>query len=252
MLWGSGDAGPLCILFAATYPERTRGLVLFNSMPRTTRAPDMPWLVARSTVEQRNDELIRRGGDPTYHEDMMKLVHPSATAEERRTSARVSRLGTSPGGWAAYTRRNHDVDVRDVLPTIRVPTLVMCRTNVAFPPGVLESARYMAQRIPAARLVELLGADFGPPFGDQEQLFGELEQFLAEVVEARHEPRPDRVLATVLFTDIVGATARAAELGDRAWRELLTKHHTAVRGQLARFRGQEVETAGDGFFATFD
>ncbi len=252
MLWGSGDAGPLCILFAATYPERTRGLVLFNSMPRTTRAPDMPWLVARSTVEQRNDELIQRRGDPTYHEDMMKLVHPSATAEERRTSARVSRLGTSPGGWAAYTRMNHDVDVRDVLPTIRVPTLVMCRTNVAFPPGVLESARYMAQRIPAARLVELLGADFGPPFGDQEQLFGELEQFLAEVVEARHEPRPDRVLATVLFTDIVGATARAAELGDRPWRELLTKHHTAVRGQLARFRGQEVDTAGDGFFATFD
>ena len=127
-----------------------------------------------------------------------------------------------------------------------------CRTNVAFPPGTLESGRYLAGRIPGARLLELPGEDFAPPFGDQEQLVGEVERFLQEVVHGDREIAPERVLATVLFTDIVSATERAAELGDRAYRELLVQHHAAVRSQLARFRGQEMDTAGDGFFATFD
>ena len=201
----------------------------------------------------RLEELIERWGDAGFHEEGLKLNSPSATAEERRTAVRVSRLGTSPGGWAAYVRMNLDVDVREVLSTIGVPTLVICRTGVTVPPGRAESARYLAKHIPNARLVELPGGDFAPVFGDQDRLFGEIERFLASLLEEKGwESKPDRVLATVLFTDIVGATARAAELGDRAWREMLERHHSAVRDELRLFRGQEVDTAGDGFFATFD
>jgi class 3 adenylate cyclase len=146
---------------------------------------------------------------------------------------------------------NLDVDVRDVLPSVHVPTLVMHRTELSILD--VRGGRYLAERIPGARLVELPGRNLGP-YDDQEQFFNELERFLAEALEARerYEQEPDRVLATVLFTDIVSATAQAAELGDSAWRELLQTHHAAVRTQLSRFRGKEVDTAGDGFFASFD
>jgi class 3 adenylate cyclase len=145
---------------------------------------------------------------------------------------------------------NIDVDVCYVLPLIRVPTIVLQREGAAWDP---RSGQYLAEHVPGARLVRLPGADFLPYLGDQERLFAELEVFLAEVGEGKAwQVEPDRVLATVLFTDIVGATARAAELGDRAWRELLQRHHETVRTELGRFRGKEVDTAGDGFFATFD
>ena len=253
VLWGPGDTGPLCMLFAATYPERTLGLVLFHAFPRFVRSPETPWLVPRAVAEERIDEIARRWGEPAVHAELLKAIAPSATEEESRSSARVSRLSTSPGAWAAYSRMNLDVDVRDVLPIIGVPTLVLCRTGVAFPPGVAENARYLADRIPGARLVELPGEDFPPPFGDQERLAAEVQRFLAGVLEGKPwEAESDRVLATVLFTDIVGATQRAAALGDRAYRELIEQHHGAVRAQLGRFRGTEMDTAGDGFFATFD
>jgi class 3 adenylate cyclase/pimeloyl-ACP methyl ester carboxylesterase len=252
VLWGPGDTAPLCVLFAATYPERTLGLILFNAFPRFVRSPDMPWLRTRTEVEQRIDELTRRFGEQAYREEEMARFAPSRIEEERRRAVRIRWLSTSPGALSAYLRMNLDVDVRDILPLVRVPTLVMHRRDVAFPPGTSQSGRYLAERIPGARLIELPGADFPPPFGDQEQLFGELERFLAEVVGGDYEVIPDRVLATVLFTDIVGATERAAELGDRAYRELLERHHGAVRAQLGRFRGTEMDTAGDGFFATFD
>jgi class 3 adenylate cyclase/pimeloyl-ACP methyl ester carboxylesterase len=253
VLWGPGDAGPLCMLFAATYPERTLGLILFHSGPRFVRSPHTPWLAPRVVVEERIEEIVRRWGEPSFHVELAKNMIPSATADELRSSARASRLSTTPGAWGAYARMNLDVDVRDVLSTIGVPTLVVCRTGVAFPPGVCENSRYLADRIPGAQLVELPGVDFPPPFGDQEPLFSAIEGFLGDVSagEARR-PAPERVLATVLFTDIVGATERAAELGDRAYRELLEQHHDAVRAQLGRFRGTEMDTAGDGFFATFD
>jgi class 3 adenylate cyclase len=160
---------------------------------------------------------------------------------------RVFRLSVSPGAAVAYVRANLDVDVRDVLPLVRVPTLVLHRESFS------RSSRYLAERIPGARLVELPGRDLGPMFGDQERLFNELEAFLVTIPEqARPTPEPDRVLATVLFTDIVDATARAAQLGDRAWGRLLEEHHELVRSQLQQFRGREMDTAGDGFFATFD
>jgi class 3 adenylate cyclase len=146
---------------------------------------------------------------------------------------------------------NDDVDVCDVLPLIRVSTLVLHRKDGGG--WDVRSGRYLAQHIGGARLVELPGADFSPQIGEQGQLLSELERFLADVAEGKTAVlEPDRVLATVLFTDIVGATARAAQLGDRAWRELLQRHHEAVRAQLGRFRGREIDTAGDGFFATFD
>jgi class 3 adenylate cyclase len=138
-----------------------------------------------------------------------------------------------------------------VLPLIQVPTLVMHRAQLEVVD--VRSSRYLAAQIPGARLVELPGRDFAPQVGDPDRLFAELEQFVAEVAEGKAwQGQPDRVLATVLFTDIVGSSERAAALGDRAWRELLERHHDAIRRQLGRFRGQEVDTAGDGFFATFD
>jgi class 3 adenylate cyclase len=253
LLFGAGDAGPLCALFAATYPERTIGLVLFNSAPRFLRSPDLPLLPTQAEQERRLDEILRRWGEPAFHEDQLKRFNPSATAEERKSTARVFRLSVSPGAAADYYRMYHlDVDVRDVLPSIHVPTLVMYRSEVPVA-SVRSAGHYLAERIPGARLVELPGRDAGASFGDTDQLIAELEAFLAEVVEEkRWQTEPHRVLATVLFTDIVGATARAAELGDRAWRELLEKHHADVRRQLSRFRGKEMDTAGDGFFATFD
>jgi len=250
VIFGLGEAGPLCILFAATYPERTSGLVLMNSTPRFVRAPDLPWLPSRGQMEARVDELAHRWGEEEFHEDMIRRSNPSISDEELPGFTRVNRLSVSPGTAAAYLRSNLDVDVRDVLPLVRVPTLVLQRKEVdAFH---VDSGRYLAERVPRARLCELPGRDFGPLFGDEEALFVELERFLKEVQEVREPEEPDRILATVLFTDIVGATARASELGDRAWRQLLLKHHETVRSELGRFRGKEMDTAGDGFFATFD
>jgi class 3 adenylate cyclase len=180
----------------------------------------------------------------------MRASNPSIPEEEAESFARLVRLSVSPGSAAAYVRMNVEVDVSHVLSSIRVPTLVLHRTQSFWD---VRSGRYLAEHIAGARFVELPGADFAPELGDQEQLFAELERFLGEVAEGKAiEIEPDRVLATVLFTDIVGATARAAELGDRAWRELLAKHHETVRGLLGRFRGVEQDTAGDGFFASFD
>jgi class 3 adenylate cyclase len=251
VLVGLGDGGPLCALFAATYPERTTALVLLNSTPRVVRNPEFPWLPTRAEWERRVEDALRTWGDRDAAAERFGLGSPSATEEERRSFARVFTLSVSPGSAAAYMRMNLDMDITDVLPLIRVPTLVMHRTEMAFLD--IRSGRYLAEHIPGARLVELPGRDFAPQLGDSDRLFAELEGFLQEVVEGEGwTADPDRVLATVLFTDIVDSTARAAALGDRAWRELLHKHHDAVRSQLGRFRGKEMDTAGDGFFATFD
>jgi class 3 adenylate cyclase len=252
VLAGLGDAGPLCVLFAATYPERTTALVLVNSTPRFTRAADFPWLQTRGEMEQRVDEFAHRWGEPAFMDEFVRSGNPDTSEEERAGLLRVGRLSLSPRAAADYLRMNLDVDVRDVLPSVHVPTLVMHRTEL--PILDIRGGRYLAERIPDARLIELPGRNLGPSFGDQELFFGELERFLDEALEARerYEQEPDRVLATVLFTDIVSATAQAVELGDSAWRELLLTHHAAVRKQLSRFRGKEIDTAGDGFFASFD
>jgi class 3 adenylate cyclase len=161
--------------------------------------------------------------------------------------ARLERLSGSPGAILAFLRAQRDADVRHVLPAIQAPTLVIQRADDAYRRP--EHGRYFAANIPGAKYVELPGRDNLPYVGDQDAVLDEVEEFLTGV---RHGPEPDRVLATVLFTDIVGSTARAAELGDRRWRDLLDRHHTAVRRELERGRGREVDTAGDGFLATFD
>jgi class 3 adenylate cyclase len=251
VLVGLGEGGPFCALFAATYPERTTALVLINTSPRMVRSPELPWLPTRAEHERGIEEWVRSWGNTELAAERFGRGSPSATEEERRGFARVIRLSVSPGSAAAYLRMNLDVDICDVLPLIRVPTLVMQRADLERMD--IRNGRYLAEHIPGARLVELPGRDFAPQIGDTDRLFAELESFLKEVVEGEPwEAEPDRILATVLFTDIVDSTARAAGLGDRAWRQLLHKHHEIVRRQLGRFRGKEMDTAGDGFFATFD
>jgi len=250
VVFGLGDSGPLCVVFAATYPERTTALVLMNSSPRFVRNSELPWLPGRAEADSSAKQVERHWGDPVFLDEMFRKANPSASEEDARSSGREMRIAVSPGSAAAYMRMNDDVDVCDVLGSVRVPTLVLQREDAHWD---VRSSRYLAAHVPGARLVELPGADFEPQFGDQEQLFAELESFLADVREEQQWPsEPERVLATVLFTDIIGSTSRAVELGDRAWRELLERHHALVRRQLVRFRGQEVDTAGDGFFASFD
>jgi len=251
VLLGAGDAGPLCTLFAATYPERIIALVLMNTTPCFVRTTDLPWLPPRREVERGFEELTRRWGDRERTDEVLRSSMPGATDDERAAFGRVFRLSLSPGSVAQYLRMTIDTDVRGVLPSIRVPTLVFHRTGLASPD--IRCGRYMAEHIRGSRLIELDGPDYPPGIGNQDQIFAELDAFITTAAEGgRMAAEPERVLATVLFTDIVDATARAAALGDSEWRMTVEKHHELVRRQLSRFRGTEVDTAGDGFFATFD
>jgi class 3 adenylate cyclase len=177
---------------------------------------------------------------------------PSADDESKRAFATMMRQSASPGAVVALQRMNMDMDVRHVLPAIRIPTLVLNRTGDAS--DVVHGSRYLAQNIRGATHVELPGSDHAVFAGDTEPVLEVLERFLTETWERRvaDDADPDRVLATVLFTDIVGSTAIAAEVGDANWRKRLEAHHALIRRQLSRFRGVEVDTAGDGFFASFD
>jgi len=233
-LLGAVQGGQLCALFAATYPERTRGLVLFSPHASAADVPPVP----RSSEEARE-----RWGTSELSEEMVRAVFPSLAgdAEFLRWHADYLRFAASPGAAAEFFRMLHDTDVSDVLPTIRVPTLVVYRAPER------AAALRVAELIPGARSVQISGDDGAPWIGDE--LPAEVERFLSGRDKA---PVPDSILTTVLFTDIVASTERAAELGDRVWRDLLARHHAAVRRDLGRFRGQELDTAGDGFFATFD
>jgi class 3 adenylate cyclase len=245
----AGDSGPLGLLFAATHVDRTLGLILCNAFSNFTRTPDMPWLPSPEDYAAWVDETQRRWGDADFWDEMFAHSPSLETREDRLEFARPIRLSVSPGNMAQYLRLNADIDLRHVLPTVRVPTLVLARSEVG--DSIRLTADYVSDRIPTARLVVLPGRDLIPLVFDRESLFAEFEDFLEEV-RAGVQEEPDRVLATVLFTDIVGSTAKAAELGDRAWRELLAAHHERIRRELSRFRGRELDTAGDGFFATFD
>jgi len=246
-----GEGGPLAMLFAATYPERTVGLALMNTTPRFVRSTELPWLSSRGEYERRVDEMVHRWTQPEAYDESLPRGSPDLTEDEKLAFGRVVRLSVSPGALRAYMRMNLDVDVCGVLQSIRVPTLVLQRTEIELVD--VRTSRYLADHIAGARLVELPGRNFAPQVGDPEAVLRELERFVADVQSGEWEAaEPDRVLSTVLFTDIVGSTARAAELGDRAWRSLLTRHHELVRTELARHRGKELDTAGDGFFASFD
>jgi class 3 adenylate cyclase len=179
----------------------------------------------------------------------MAMWAPSIAGDAQRMAAAVAyfRAAASPGAALAVMKMNREIDVRDILPSVRVPTLILHRTGERVID--VENARYMASRIPGAKLVELPGIDHMPWFGDIDALVQEVEEFLTG---ERHAAEPERVLATVQFTDIVRSTERAAALGDRKWREVLEKFQAMVREALREHRGREIDTAGDGFLAAFD
>ncbi len=244
-VFGASEGGNLSILFAATHPERVHALVLQAVYAKRLWSPDYPWA---PTPEQRerDTELIAR--EWAGEMDVAQLA-PSAVADPAlmRRITMFFRRSVSPGAAVALNRMNAQIDTRSVLPTIRVPTLVIQR--VGDREVNVEEERWIASQIPDAKYVELAGDDHLPWIGDSDLLLDEVEEFLTGV---RRGPDPDRVLATVLFTDIVGSTERAAALGDRRWHELLAAHHVVVRHQLDRWQGQEIDTAGDGFMASFD
>ena len=244
-LIGLSEGAPLSVLFAATYPERTSAVVLLGGFATERHTPDFEWGLKDGEVEPFLEQIQRDWGGPVG----LDIRAPSRADDERFRAnwARYLRMGASPQAVVALMRMNAQIDVTGTLPACRVPTLVLHRTgDMAVP---VEAGRLLAARIPGAKLVELPGIDHLPWVGDADAIVDEIAEFLTGVRPTRVI---DRALATVLFTDIVGSTERAAAVGDARWRELLAEHHRVVRAQLQQFGGREIDTAGDGFFATFD
>jgi class 3 adenylate cyclase len=239
------EGGPMCALFSATYPSRTSALVMYGSYARWLHASDHPWA---PTLEyhERALQAYETGWGTSIG---LRHFAPSVARDEvfRERWGRFLRAAASPGAASALLRMNIQIDVCAVLPTIRVPTLVLHRAGDKLID--VRCGRYLASRIDGAKYVELPGDDHLFWIGDGDALVDEIEEFLTGV---RHVPHSDRVLATVVFTDIVGSTERAAALGDAKWRELLQRYHECARHEVAMFHGKEIDTAGDGFFATFD
>jgi pimeloyl-ACP methyl ester carboxylesterase len=247
-LLGISEGGPMSVLFAATHPERVSALVLYGAMGRTTEAADYPWASPAEALRESAVEFIAPYWGQQA-EGMVELFAPSFSDDPEAVefTARMERSAASPAMVQQIFEMFLDIDVRDILPTIHVPTLVIHRHGDRVVNR--RAGEQLAAQIPDARYLELPGIDHLPWAGDSEAVLGEIEEFLTG---ARSLPEPDRVLATVMFTDIVASTERAAELGDARWRELLAAHQAALRRELARFRGREVKTLGDGCLATFD
>jgi class 3 adenylate cyclase len=242
-LLGYSEGGPMCVLFAATYPERARALVLYGAYAKR-RDPDddYPWA---STSDERRSYAATLG--ETWGDNVdLSTVAPHADPALTAWFQRRGRASLSPSGARDLILMNSEADVRALLSSVQCPALVLHRTGDL--DARVEEGRYIAARIPGARFVELSGDDH-LPFVEPDQILDEVEEFLTGV---RPAPASDRVLATVLFTDLVGSTERAMELGDERWAVLLSEHHNAVRRELARHSGEEIDTAGDGFFALFD
>jgi class 3 adenylate cyclase len=243
-LLGAGSpGGQLSAVFAATYPERVVALVLQNTWPRVVEADDFPIGDPVEHWHRRVREARLHWGDRDYQREEMRRFFPSFSDDPEFEQWHVNheRLAASPGAAAWFMRVLMETDIREVLPSISVPTLILCHTEW------MDGCKYMAERIPNAQLVELAAPDVSV-YADA-QVAAELERFLAE---GHVDRTPARVLTTVLFTDIVDSTSRAVELGDARWRELLGAHHAAVRAQLARYGGTVIRSTGDGFCATFE
>ncbi len=241
-VFGWSEGGSLAVLFAATYPHRTRALITCGIFAKRVWSPDYPW----APRPDERDAEIERVRLEWAQLDVSRLA-PSADEETRRRLAAYFRRSASPGTAAGLLRMNTDIDIREVLPVLRVPTLVLHRA------GDLDSSpdegRYIAERIPGARFVLVPGADHLPYVGNADAIIDEVEEFLTGA-RAAHDP--DRVLTTVLFVDLVGSTTLAAALGDRRWRQVLTDYRAAMRRALERWRGGHLRIEGDGLLATFD
>ena len=247
-VYGSSEGGALSVLFTSTYPERVSALVLYGAYPRMAWAPDYPdgvpeemWAVGLRHLEENWGRGLE-GGLPLWALTPDRIDDPVW----RKAHGRWERLSASPGAAVAIQQMVRQIDVRHLLPAIRVPTLVVHRTA-----DVLHAAgsRYMGAHIPGAKVVELPGTDYFPYLGDQDAILDEIEEFLTGV---RPVPAPDRALATVLFTDIVSSTERAATLGDDAWTRTLDRHDALVAREVERHSGRRINTTGDGMLATFD
>ncbi|MDQ6914327.1 MAG: adenylate/guanylate cyclase domain-containing protein [Actinomycetota bacterium] len=244
-LFAQFEGGPMALLFAATYPERTRALALYSAFASTLKSDELPWAFSADEREAMAHAQVERWGTG----ERLYAFAPSAAEDPAHLAwfAKLERAAMPPGMVARIFGLIGQWDVRAVLPTIKVPTVVIHRRE---DPGIdFRHAIYLSERIPGAKLVDLPPGDSLPLLTDSPLLGDELEEFFTGARPARE---PDRVLATVMFTDIVESTARAADLGDARWRDLLERHDTLVRRHLARHRGREVKSTGDGFLATFD
>jgi class 3 adenylate cyclase len=246
--WSEGVA--MSALFAATYPERAWAIALYGGCARALRASDYPWGPTEAEAMKELEQLRSATELPTFAEELARSGMPTASDEEIANFAHMIRQSASPGAFEALDRMNVQIDLRPVLPAIRVPTLVLHNTGDRW--VEVERGRDLADRIPGAEFVELPVEGHMTPAADMPRLLEEIERFLQAAWDADSNREPDRQLATLLFTDIVDSTAHMAKLGDSGWRELLERHHSRVRRELARARGREVDTAGDGFFAAFD
>jgi class 3 adenylate cyclase len=247
VLLGVSEGGPMSILFAATYPERTQGLVLCGAEVKEEKSDDWPW--GESTREDFEQHVTIENVVERWGKGLAVGYFVPSRADDahlREWFGRLQLQSASPHDAVATMRMAFEIDVRHVAPSIRTPTLILHRVDDRV--CHVENARWLALHIEGSQYVELPG-DTHPPFVDGEDMMAEIREFLTGV---REPEEPERVLATVLFTDIVGSTDRARELGDRRWRDLVERHHEVVRRDLERFRGREVDTAGDGFLATFD
>ena len=244
-IFGVSEGGPMSTLYAATYPNDVSALILFGTFARMLETEDFPHGIPALTLDRWGAIIRREWGNPIA----LNIWAPSRVGDREfeRWWARLLRQGTSPAGAIALMDLYREMDVRAILPAIDVPALVLHRDGDRMVP--VAQGRYLAESIPGARLVELPGEDHLPFASDLDTVLGEVEEFL---VGSRGASESERALATILFTDIVGSTEKAAELGDRGWRQLLERHDAAVRRQLSLHRGREVKTMGDGFLATFD
>jgi class 3 adenylate cyclase/esterase/lipase len=245
-LVGLSEGVPMSILFAATYPDRVQALVCCGGMARSTEDVDYPWAApAKALLESGLELVIPHWGEGS----MIELAAPSQAdiPENRAFFARLERASASPGMLASLAQMFIDIDVRDVVPTVHSPTLILHRRHDRL--VNVRNGRWLAEHMPNARLVELPGNDHILWFENPELALGEVQEFLTGT---HYTPEPERMLATVVFTDIVDSTRTAAEFGDHGWREVLERHQRTVRAALGRFGGREVKSIGDGFLATFD
>lgn len=244
-IFGWSEGGAMSLMFAATYPERTSALALYGAFASMQADP---WGLPEALFQQFLRVMEDRWGTGI----LVPLNAPSRVSDEAfvRWWAQLERAVASPGAILALLRANYEIDARHILPSIQAPTLVLHRKDDALVP--VEAGRYLAQNIPGAKYVELPGGDHLLQAMDEDVLDLLIDQIEEFITGTRHRPEPDRVLATVMFNDIVGSTERAAELGDRQWHDLLNSYYAAVRKELGVFRGREVNTTGDGMLATFD